>query len=101
MQVWRMTADGNAPEQVTNGEEWNNAFPHLSARREATLVFLSYLRTDKIYPENRDVVLQMLSLTDQKVKVLAKLVGGRGTIDSPSWSPDSKRLAFVSYQSIE
>jgi Tol biopolymer transport system component len=32
--------------------------------------------------------------------VLAKLFGGQGTINVPSWSPDSKRLAFVSYMPI-
>jgi Tol biopolymer transport system component len=25
------------------------------------------------------------------------LFGGQGTINVPSWSPDSKQLAFVSY----
>jgi hypothetical protein len=37
---------------------------------------------------------------DGKIEVLAKLFGGQGTINVPSWSPDSKRLAFVSYQLI-
>ena len=32
------------------------------------------------------------------MSMLAKLFGGQGTINVPSWSPDSKRLAFVSYQ---
>ena len=26
------------------------------------------------------------------------LFGGQGTINVPSWSPDSKQLAFVSYE---
>jgi Tol biopolymer transport system component len=30
--------------------------------------------------------------------VLAKLFGGQGTINVPSWSPDGTRLAFVSYR---
>jgi Tol biopolymer transport system component len=29
-------------------------------------------------------------------KVIAYLYGGQGTINTPSWSPDSKRIAFVS-----
>jgi TolB protein len=48
-------------------------------------------------PENKDVMLRMMSLADKKITVLAKLFGGQGTINVPSWSPDSKRLAFVSY----
>jgi len=39
----------------------------------------------------------MMSLADKKITVLAKLFGGQGTINVPSWSPDSKQLAFVSY----
>jgi Tol biopolymer transport system component len=39
-----------------------------------------------------------MSLKDKQVHVLAKLFGGQGTINVPSWSPDSKRLAFVSYE---
>jgi TolB protein len=29
---------------------------------------------------------------------MAKLFGGQGTINVPSWSPDSERIAFVSYR---
>ena len=29
-------------------------------------------------------------------KVIAYLYGGQGTINTPSWSPESKRIAFVS-----
>jgi Tol biopolymer transport system component len=29
-------------------------------------------------------------------KVIAYLYGGQGTMNVPSWSPDSKRIAFVS-----
>jgi TolB protein len=100
MQIWHMLTDGSEPQQVTSDEEWNNAFAHVSPDGKQ-LVFLSYPRAETVYPDDRYVELRVLSLADQKVKLLAKLVGGRGTIDAPSWSPDSKRLAFVSYQSIQ
>jgi Tol biopolymer transport system component len=32
--------------------------------------------------------------------MLAKLFGGQGTINVPSWSPDSLKLAFVSYEQL-
>jgi hypothetical protein len=49
-------------------------------------------------PEDKDVLLRVLSTKDGKVRVLAKFVGGKGT--GPSWSPDSRRIAFISYQWI-
>ena len=42
-------------------------------------------------------MLRLMTLADKKSRVLAKLFGGQGTINVPSWSPDSRRLAFVSY----
>jgi Tol biopolymer transport system component len=36
-------------------------------------------------------------VSDQKISVLASLFGGQGTINVPSWSPDSTAVAFVSY----
>jgi len=99
-QIWRMLTDGSEPQQVTTDEDWNNAFPHVSPDGRQ-LVFLSYPPGNRGYPTIEDVLLRVISLADQKTKVLAKFVGGMGTIDSPSWSPDSKRLAFVSYQNIQ
>jgi TolB protein len=46
------------------------------------------------------VMLRLMSLADKKITVLAKLFGGQGTINVPSWSPDSKQLAFVSYMLV-
>jgi Tol biopolymer transport system component len=39
-----------------------------------------------------------MSMSDKKIKLLAKIFGGQGTINVPSWSPDSTKLAFVSYE---
>jgi Tol biopolymer transport system component len=32
--------------------------------------------------------------------VLTRLFGGQGTINVPSWSPDGKSIAFVSYRLV-
>jgi Tol biopolymer transport system component len=42
----------------------------------------------------------MMTLKDNEITVLAKLFGGQGTMNVPSWSPDGKQLAFVSYQLV-
>jgi Tol biopolymer transport system component len=41
-----------------------------------------------------------MSMKDKKVHLLARLFGGQGTINVPSWAPDSKKLAFVSYEQV-
>jgi hypothetical protein len=121
MQIWRMRADGSDQEQVTFGEE-NDWFPHISPNGE-WMVFLTYDKSVSGHPENKDVMLRLMSLKqtplgqdppneatganavsrsfkDAKITVLAKLFGGQGTVNVPSWSPDGRQLAFVSYQLV-
>lgn len=98
MQVWRMKPDGSAQEQVTR-DDFNNWFPHPSPDGK-WLVFLSYEKEVKGHPENKDVTLRIMPLQGGRIEVLAKLFGGQGTINVPSWSPDSRRLSFVSYQFV-
>ncbi len=96
MQIWRMKPDGSGQEQITS-DDFNNWFPHISPDGQ-WMVFLTYDKSVTGHPENKDVMLRLMSLSDKKVTVLANLFGGQGTINVPSWSPDSKRLAFVSFQ---
>src|SRR6266403_1805677 len=62
------------------------------------MVFVTYDASVKGHPENKDVMLRMMTVKDKKITVLAKLFGGQGTMNVPSWSPDGKQFAFVSYQ---
>src|SRR6267378_2648486 len=96
MQIWRMRADGSEQEQITFGEE-NDWFPHLSPDGQQ-IVFVTFDASVKGHPENKDVMLRMMTLKDKKITVLAKLFGGQGTMNVPSWSPDGRQFAFVSYQ---
>jgi TolB protein len=100
MQIWRMKPDGSEQEQVFS-DDLNNWFPHISPDGH-WMVFLTYEADVTGHPANKDVMLRLMSLGDEnstakKITVLAKLFGGQGTMNVPSWSPDSKRLAFVSY----
>ncbi len=96
MQVWRMDADGSNQTQITR-DEANNWFPHPSPDGK-WLLFLTYPRDVTGHPENKDVSLRLLELATGRIEVLAKLFGGQGTINVPCWSPDSKKVAFVSYR---
>jgi hypothetical protein len=96
MQIWRMRPDGGRPEQVTS-DDLVNWTPHISPDGKS-MVFLSYEKGVTGHPANKDVALRVMSMDDKKVRVLVNIVGGSGTINVPSWAPDSRHLAFVSYQ---
>lgn len=98
MQIWRMKPDGSEQEQVLSDGS-NDWFPHISPDGQ-WMVFLAYDKGVTGHPPEKDVELRLMSFTDKKVHLLAKLFGGQGTINVPSWSPDSKRLAFVSYEQL-
>ena len=98
MQIWRMNADGSDPVQITH-DDFNNWFPHISPDG-TRMVMLTYGPEVKGHPENKDVMLRLMSLNGGKITVLAKLFGGQGTINVPSWSPDGAKLAFVGYTLI-
>jgi TolB protein len=98
MQIWRMDADGANPTQITD-DEYNNWFAHPSPDGR-WLVFLSYEKEVSGHPANKDVQLRLMPIGGGPIRVLAKLFGGQGTINVPSWSPDSRQVAFISYRLV-
>lgn len=96
MKLWRMKPDGSNQEQVTF-DEYNDWFPHFSPDGK-WIVYLSYPRdinpTD--HPWYQKVYLRLMPASGGVPKTIAYVYGGQGTINVPSWSPDSKKIAFVS-----
>jgi len=112
MQLWRMKPDGGNQEQVTD-DDYNNWFPHISPDGK-WLAFISFPKDidPKDHPYYKQVYLRLMPLTpalspsegergSNAPKVIAYVYGGQGTINVPSWSPDSRWLAFVSNSAIE
>ncbi len=96
MQIWRMKPDGSNQEQITN-DDYNNWFPHVSPNGQ-WICFLSFSKdvAPGDHPFYKRVYLRLMPIAGGPARVVAYLYGGQGTINVPSWSPDSKRVAFVS-----
>ena len=98
MQIWRMQTDGSKPEQLSFDEN-SNWFPHPSPDNK-WVVYIAYTSDEKQnHLFGKNVKLRLINLQTREIKDLTKVFyGGQGTINVPSWSADSKKLAFISYE---
>jgi Tol biopolymer transport system component len=100
MQVWRMNADGSEQTQMTFDETRNAWFPHVSPDGKQ-VIYITYHVGD-LEPgqhlANYNVELWLMPATGGQPKRVAELFGGQGTINTNSWAPDSRHVAFVSYR---
>ncbi|WP_419701945.1 TolB family protein [Mucilaginibacter sp. NFX135] len=97
MQVWRMKADGSQQTQITH-DDYNNWFPHVSPDGK-WICYITFLKNEVEpgdHPFYKHVFIRVMPVGGGPSKVVAYLYGGQGTINTPSWSPDSKHIAFVS-----
>lgn len=100
MQIWKMNSDGSDQKQMTFDEDYNSWFPHVSPDGK-WVVYLAYNKSDLKPSEHlpdKNVVLRIISVDGGAPKTLLSLFGGQGTINVNSWSPDSRKIAFVSYE---
>ena len=108
-QIWRIPTDregegdGDA-QRITQGDscDW---FPHPSPNGK-WLTMISFARGTRGHPPYRQVQLRVMAMPGDKLKkletpnMIVPLLGGQGTINVNSWSPDSKRFAYVSYERV-
>ncbi len=97
MQLWRMEPDGANQTQLTFDENFKDWFPHISPDGKM-IAFISFPPTINFgeHPFYEHCVLRMMPVDgSSEPKIIAYLYGGQGTINVPSWSKDSKHIAFV------
>jgi len=96
MHLWRMKPDGSGREELTS-EEYNDWFPHISPDGR-WILFISFPSevNPNDHPSYKRVMLRLMPADGGKPVTVAYLYGGQGTINVPSWSPDSREVAFVS-----
>jgi len=101
MQLWRMKPDGTDQTQLTN-DDYNNWFAHVSPDGKwiVCLSFSKDIKPDE-HPFYKHVYLRMMPASGGDLKVIAYLYGGQGSINTPSWSPDSKKIAFISNSDVQ
>ena len=104
--VWRLPAEGAGPndakaEMVVNDslEDW---FPHISPDGKK-MVYIGYpAGTPTHNPRDVAIELKLVNIeagaVAQTQRTLVKAVGGQGSMNVNSWSPDSMRFAYVTYK---
>lgn len=95
-QIARIRPDGSDIEQLTF-DECVNWFPHISPDGRWA-AYIAFPPGTQGHPPNVWVDLKIVELDDwSSAAPVVHLFGGQGTLNTPSWAPDSSAFAYVSY----
>jgi len=96
MKLWRMDADGGNQTQLTD-DEYNDWFPHVSPDKK-WIAFISFPKDINVndHPFYKHCLLRIMPYGGGTPKIIGYIYGGQGSINVPSWSPDSKFISFIS-----
>jgi TolB protein len=95
-QLARVPAEGGSMERLVESEsvDW---FPHLSPDGEHAS-YISFPPGTLGHPPDLDVEVRLVRTSNWRDIIWRfPIFGGQGTINVNSWSPDSRRFAFVAY----
>lgn len=95
MKLWKMDPDGKNQTQLTF-DDYNDWFPHVSPDMK-WIVFISFPKDidPNDHPFYKHCLLRIMPYEGGEARALGYIYGGQGSINVPSWSPDSKKIAFV------
>lgn len=105
--IWRMPPAGAGPDdakaQHVTSDDLEDWFPHISPNGK-WMIFLSFPKGTATHDDKMEgVSLRIMrtpgrKLKPSKIETLTTFFGGQGTINVNSWSPDSKKFAYVVYE---
>jgi Tol biopolymer transport system component len=95
MKLWRMDPDGRNQAQLTF-DEYNDWFPHVSPDGK-WIAFISFPKDidPSDHPFYKHCLLRIMPFEGGTPRIIGYIYGGQGSINVPSWSPDSKSISFV------
>jgi Tol biopolymer transport system component len=95
MQIWRMQSDGTNQEQLTFDDNSNWHIHHLITNG-SYLFHTCLMRAKSLVWQACSIKIDEYSHKTNPV-ITPVFYGGQGTFNVPSWSSDSRKVAFVSY----
>lgn len=108
-EIWRFPATGAGENdrhaEMVVSDAMQDWFPHISPDGKK-LVYIAYPADVKTHdPRNVHIVFKLVAIHNDKVaksqQVLVEETGGQGSINVNSWSPDSLRFAYVTYEPLQ